>query len=599
MLRVLNSRYCHEAALQMIQVQWPRHQLAESVPLLLEIIRVVGQPLPELRMRLCAQRILCADRSKEQTNTYEHLTDTHAEKGHTRVIEPSRGQETLPTQFLHKLCSRPLGTRVIQQPEHTSPFTKSSAPIQPIKKLHFLIYTTFSICSCCTLEYVLMRIATYLGAGERSMPPTYTKHQLLKGIYRHIDTTMSNEGLGVHTDMAIVKSKLRPMLKLPTSSEISNDIEHIPNGDDENSSSSEQQSTTYQRPLIGPRNSDQNVGRNSIGYGEMQLASVQNIIEEIQKLAEPLQITNESTFVDVGSGMGKLVYHMILATDVKESWGVEILQNRHDAARKVGPEFLETIQSLETETDPSKSPSFLAASPPHNSSAEIYTRPLSDIVDKTRFVCEDGVRFLNAHRTDFSHILMFDKVFASHTYKRLCPLLNNYISFQLLICFQKPPYLAKFGLVDVDLVGRVSIATTGSEGFSAYLYKKKEGWKPHAAVEIELDNYTEQFEDDWEEMTKQFEEEERERTNSRRRGRNPPIQQELPPPVIKKEKRQHSTKLRRKDNVPVIERYFQKDRTIDDIVKFVQPLTQAGIRRRMKNPILIDSETEEEYVDVF
>ncbi|KAK2952529.1 Vacuolar protein sorting 35 (Vps35) [Blattamonas nauphoetae] len=41
---------------------------------LLEIIRVVGQPLPELGIKLCTQAMLCADRCKDQTNAYEYMT---------------------------------------------------------------------------------------------------------------------------------------------------------------------------------------------------------------------------------------------------------------------------------------------------------------------------------------------------------------------------------------------------------------------------------------------------------------------------------------------------------------------------------------------
>ena len=51
--------------------------------------------------------------------------------------------------------------------------------------------------------------------------------------------------------------------------------------------------------------------------------------------AEQWNLTNESSFIDIGSGYGKVVFHAALAVGVTRAQGVEYVQSRHDIAVSV------------------------------------------------------------------------------------------------------------------------------------------------------------------------------------------------------------------------------------------------------------------------
>lgn len=49
---------------------------------------------------------------------------------------------------------------------------------------------------------------------------------------------------------------------------------------------------------------------------------------------EELRLNKDSTFVDIGSGFGKVVFHAKLHSRVKQSVGIEYVKNRHDVAEE-------------------------------------------------------------------------------------------------------------------------------------------------------------------------------------------------------------------------------------------------------------------------
>lgn len=73
----------------------------------------------------------------------------------------------------------------------------------------------------------------------------------------------------------------------------------------------------------------------------------------VDKLISLLNLTEQDIFVDLGSGLGKLVLYFFLRTPVKEARGIEILQNAYQCSRQAQlrvsqelPEFFEQERKL-------------------------------------------------------------------------------------------------------------------------------------------------------------------------------------------------------------------------------------------------------------
>lgn len=64
----------------------------------------------------------------------------------------------------------------------------------------------------------------------------------------------------------------------------------------------------------------------SEGYGEATLGSISRLLRLLETLEdESLRITSSSTFLDIGSGFGKVVFHAKLFCKVQRSVGIEYL----------------------------------------------------------------------------------------------------------------------------------------------------------------------------------------------------------------------------------------------------------------------------------
>ena len=63
-------------------------------------------------------------------------------------------------------------------------------------------------------------------------------------------------------------------------------------------------------------------------YGELYYYSV-------VKLLRFLEVTNKDVFLDVGSGLGRLVFQIFFLTNIVSVIGIEINRQRHDIAHKI------------------------------------------------------------------------------------------------------------------------------------------------------------------------------------------------------------------------------------------------------------------------
>lgn len=74
----------------------------------------------------------------------------------------------------------------------------------------------------------------------------------------------------------------------------------------------------------------------SAGYGELSWQGFDKITYWMQHEAPDfLRINQESTFLDIGSGFGKCVFHAKIRTGCKHSIGIECIQTRHQKALEV------------------------------------------------------------------------------------------------------------------------------------------------------------------------------------------------------------------------------------------------------------------------
>ncbi|KAH7826346.1 putative coiled-coil domain-containing protein 94 [Monocercomonoides exilis] len=413
----------------------------------------------------------------------------------------------------------------------------------------------------------------------------------LEEIYKIIDKETTVKGLGCQADISLPKAKLRTVLKIDYSPSMpfrnaqNQILIDLTDDYDENSS------VSLQRYYSPERNSDQSVGRNSITYGEMRKSSVQQIINEINALSEQYRFKEDSVFVDIGSGLGKIVFHAFLSTPSSECWGVEIVRKRNDFAESMKPKLMEILEKHDndpdivclgianderpspkhepifcdltspplhdeeeerksvasssectssstlsidhTPTSPSTSntstqvfdisdsteqpvsiPAIRTSSPlsssstspipfPHSSASSssspspsptpspsshsfpyVFTstppsptlpfprRKAQEVETKIHFVCDDCVRWLMDTDVEPTHIIMYDKVFSQHTYKRLLNVLEKVVPFKILVSFQTPDFLYRNGLRSIQKMKRVSVTTTGNEGFSCFIYAR-------------------------------------------------------------------------------------------------------------------------------
>ena len=173
----------------------------------------------------------------------------------------------------------------------------------------------------------------------------------------------------------------------------------------------------------------------SAGYGEISKAGFHKILTYMQNdVDDELKITSNSSFIDIGSGFGKAVFHAKIVANVKTSDGVEYVSTRHIKAMELLQKFSSTIDC-------------------------------------------SGIHFSQGDATqykkfEYSHIYCYDYIFNETTHAALLPIIEK-SNCKLFVCFSKPAKLAKFGITKFDLINKFAVTTTGKQNFTVYFYKKK------------------------------------------------------------------------------------------------------------------------------
>lgn len=175
-------------------------------------------------------------------------------------------------------------------------------------------------------------------------------------------------------------------------------------------------------------------GHNGPVYGEITMGTFDKIVHVMKRHTA---FDASSSFVDIGSGLGKPNLHVALHPGVKLSCGIEVEQLRWQLSM-------------------------------HN---------LRFVMDQVPDMRRNVVYFAHADATqmdlhDFSHVYMFDVGFPPAVLLALSKAFNSSKSAKALVSFQRPDKLKKIGFA-IREVGRVLTRMNGStEGHTAYIFVK-------------------------------------------------------------------------------------------------------------------------------
>jgi len=176
----------------------------------------------------------------------------------------------------------------------------------------------------------------------------------------------------------------------------------------------------------------------SEGYGETTLGSISRLLRCLENLPPPFNLNSASSFVDIGSGFGKVVYHAKVFSNVKESTGIEYVRNRHQIAE-------DTLSAYQKDNTQWK-----------------------DMLKGIKFICGDATAYAPFN---YTHIYMYDCIFNDDTYATLAPQLDN-SPFKVLVSYRTLPFLQKRGLQNIKQIGEVTLRSTGRQTFKAHIYVK-------------------------------------------------------------------------------------------------------------------------------
>lgn len=155
-------------------------------------------------------------------------------------------------------------------------------------------------------------------------------------------------------------------------------------------------------------------------------------------------IPGQSTFIDIGSGYGKVVFHAKISADVSRSVGIEYVPARAQMAVKIQKDLI------------------------GNKMKDIGI--LDDIAKTKLHDCSLYEGDATAWKSfEYSHVYMYDRVFSKNTLLLLAKKLNQ-SSYSVLISYRRLEEWKKLGLKSIQLVRSITMRTTGGQNFKAYIF---------------------------------------------------------------------------------------------------------------------------------
>jgi tRNA G46 methylase TrmB len=154
--------------------------------------------------------------------------------------------------------------------------------------------------------------------------------------------------------------------------------------------------------LFFDHHSDDRKSTVSMTNGEITMGSLEKVLDIITTSIDnqEYRLTGSSKgFIDIGSGFGKVVFHVAFATGISRCHGIEYVPVRHNKSKEV----LRMIRNLD-----------LAALP----NVDLMQGDAADL-----------------ESLDYSHVYMYDKVFSVDLFEKLAPLINKSPEVKVLVSF--------------------------------------------------------------------------------------------------------------------------------------------------------------------
>lgn len=196
-------------------------------------------------------------------------------------------------------------------------------------------------------------------------------------------------------------------------------------------------------------------GHNGPVYGEITMGTFQKVVDA---LALHTGFDASSSFIDIGSGLGKPNMHVALNPGVKMSYGVELEELRYQLSM-------------------------------HN--LRFVMNEVLDMREKVvYFNHKDATEMKNFG--DMTHVYMFDVGFPPSVLTSLANAFNCSANVQALVSFQRPDRVISMYGFAVTLVDQIQTRMNGStELHTAYIYRVKNSRKVNEKPrrQMQLDNF--------------------------------------------------------------------------------------------------------------
>eukprot|EP00658_Telonema_sp_P-2_P059930 TRINITY_DN49003_c0_g1_i3.p1 TRINITY_DN49003_c0_g1~~TRINITY_DN49003_c0_g1_i3.p1 ORF type:complete len:447 (-),score=109.73 TRINITY_DN49003_c0_g1_i3:219-1559(-) len=237
----------------------------------------------------------------------------------------------------------------------------------------------------------------------------------------------------------------------------------------------------------------------SEGYGEVTQGSVTRLVYVLKNLREllldklPRQngsvlddawdlAGQNATFLDIGSGYGKVIFHVQHLCGIASCVGIECVFSRDEIANacldtlRKDPEIIRTKKGekgspeKENEEDLENGEDVtLGETGQIQKRAASPAQPAQLKLEGIQFKLGDaaGTKYTEGH--DFTHIYIFDRVFSRATLRGLAKVLNM-SPFRVMISSKHWRVWWGIGLLKIQPVGKIRVYTTGKECITMFIY---------------------------------------------------------------------------------------------------------------------------------
>lgn len=163
------------------------------------------------------------------------------------------------------------------------------------------------------------------------------------------------------------------------------------------------------------------------------------------RLDDSVNMSTASTFIDIGSGYGKVVMHAALSAKVAKAVGIEYVASRAAMAINSKSDLVHGNHVFMTKC------------------ARCALRDVCDLEhgDATKY-----------GTFNFSHVYIYDKVFSVSTLQLLARQLAK-SPFKVLVSYQRIETWRRLGLNHIVEVAATRMRTTGGQTFKAYIFVKQ------------------------------------------------------------------------------------------------------------------------------